>query len=159
MIAAAGFPWLHFISTSFFVLAAGQHSQLLTFYKNEAIAYRYRLKQLQQPNLCLQSQLLDTDFFHIIIFPRWPMIHYGKIIREKNRLAGKKETEKMNEENWERILPKEQKVQNHERTKQATQNFKAHWRCTPPEGKETREARETEKAISIKTGTKFLKNA
>ena len=28
VIAAAGFLWLHFISTSFFVLAAGQHSQL-----------------------------------------------------------------------------------------------------------------------------------
>ena len=26
--AAAGFLWLHFISKSFFVLAAGQHSQL-----------------------------------------------------------------------------------------------------------------------------------
>ena len=43
VIAAAGFLWLHFISTSFFVLAAGQHSQLLTFLKKEGIAYIYRL--------------------------------------------------------------------------------------------------------------------
>ena len=43
VIAAAGFLWLHFISISFFVLAAGQHSQLLTFSKKEGIAYIYRL--------------------------------------------------------------------------------------------------------------------
>ena len=33
VLAAAGFLWLHFTSTSFFLLAAGQHSQLFNFSK------------------------------------------------------------------------------------------------------------------------------
>ena len=43
VLAAAGFLWLHFVSTSFFLLAAGQHSQPLTVLKKEGIAYIYRL--------------------------------------------------------------------------------------------------------------------